>query len=280
MPRSRLALVPALALTVLFSGLFSAATTWAAPSAKRAPNESYRSILTRHQAELLKKRTSRWSVQRGRSALSAAVPLAQADTSSLPEWTSPSDLDSSFKEIRDKRFLEDEAHPGFLRRMSWLYPDDGCFARAELAAKELKSTAHPAPGKIFVFGNLSVQTENSTTGSVSWWYHVVVGYRIGQTAFVVDPAIDASRPLTLREWTDRMGGEEADIQISFCSAETFEPDSSCLHADELSPEAARREQEAFLPSEWERVEELGRRPEKVLGDEPPWQQSPNQTLSL
>lgn len=89
-----------------------------------------------------------------------------ADTT---EWPSHAYVQDRFKYLRDLRFIRWNARD---RRSSWLYPDDGCFARASLMNKNIKLAADPVPGKVFVFGNLKVITPNPPRGYVTWWYHV------------------------------------------------------------------------------------------------------------
>jgi hypothetical protein len=43
-----------------------------------------------------------------------------------------SKIDVLFNYIRDQRELTESTDPGFLRRVSWLYPIDGCWIRAAI----------------------------------------------------------------------------------------------------------------------------------------------------
>ncbi len=196
------------------------------------------------------------------------APLKELNLLAIPDVGSYADLERKFEHIRDTRFLEN-ATP-FARRLTWLYPDDGCYARAELAALGLAQHSFPSPKKIFVFGNLKATTKNSPWGFVEWWYHVAVAYRIGSEAYVFDPAIEPKRPLKLSEWNRAVGGESSFVQYTICSHKTFDPSSDCYSTSGLSPEEATQEQTVFLTLEWDRLLELDRDPEKELGSEPPW----------
>lgn len=196
-------------------------------------------------------------------------PLANLRLQEIPDVGSYPDLEREFKHVRDSRFLLTE-DPQFPRRLTWLYPDDGCYARAEMAAIELEQHHFVQPKKIFVFGNLRAQTKNSPDGSVEWWYHVAVTYRVGATVYVFDPAIEPQRPLKLTEWNKAVGGEKTAVQYSICEARTFDPNSDCLNPRALTPESAEDEQRSFLSAEWNRLLELDRDPEKELGHSPPW----------
>jgi hypothetical protein len=91
------------------------------------------------------------------------------DLTSLPEVKNPQLL---FEAVRDARYLKDTVRDSFLRRSSWLYPQDGCWIRAELARKQALQNKLGNLLKVFIFGALSVKTANALAGHVTWWYHV------------------------------------------------------------------------------------------------------------
>lgn len=233
-----------------------------APSARRAPDQDYRNII-----KLYESRLEQDAATASKSAVNAAIPVADLDRSLVPSWPETENFESYFQNIRDERFITLDAD--FPRRSTWLYPDDGCYARAALSSARTTAQHLPAPGRIFVFGNLNVQTVNSEYGSVSWWYHVVIGYRIGEEVFVVDPAIDPKQPLKLEEWLSHMGNPER-MKVAFCSEGAYEPYSKCQGGTALGYESALRAQSPFLDLEWSRLETLGRNPADELGDNPPW----------
>ncbi|MGE9745438.1 protein-glutamine glutaminase family protein [Bdellovibrio bacteriovorus] len=195
-------------------------------------------------------------------------PMKELNIQDIPDVGSYADLEREFKYVRDTRFIAD-AEP-FARRLTWMYPDDGCYARAELAATELVEHQFTTPKKIFVFGNLYAPTQNAPGGSVSWWYHVAVTYRVGNEVYVFDPAINPEKPVTLVEWNKAVGGEKSQVQYTICSHKTFDPGSDCLNPRALSEQEAISEQKNFLSLEWNRLLDLDRDPEKELGNEPPW----------
>ncbi|WII72770.1 protein-glutamine glutaminase family protein [Bdellovibrio sp. 22V] len=239
-------------------------------SAVRHAHESYDQALHRHlflntfQVQFPLDRESR-SVPAER----AKKPLKNLNLNDIPDVGSYADLENEFKYIRDTRFMKSQ-DPHFPRRMTWLYPDDGCYARAEMAKVELVDHHFPAPKKLFVFGNLYAKTSNSPTGDVQWWYHVAVTYRVGNEAYVFDPAVEPKRPLKITEWNDLIGGSKAVLQYSICSAHTFDPMMDCYHPHEMTTDEAIYEQKAFFSDEWDRLLELKRSPEKELGNYPPW----------
>jgi hypothetical protein len=211
------------------------------------------------------------------SALKAAGPLSSLDTSDIPDWSRVKDYAEVFEKIRDSRFLNDPDHVdpdtqrGFVRRDSWLYPDDGCFARAALMGQNIQKLGLPRPAKIFIFGRLEARTPNTTSGSVTWWYHVVNIIKVNGQPIVFDPSINPKAPMDLNSWVLSMTTDSSQIQVSVCSPQTYTPDSSCLRGFASSEEAAAvNDQDSFLDNEWNRQQDLGRDPYQVLGHTPPW----------
>ncbi len=210
-----------------------------------------------------------YSFSQSATPLAFAGPLEDLKTDQIPEVSAARDLEREFKYVRDTRFIQSQ-RPNFPRRITWLFPDDGCYARAEVAAIKLAEHPFLAPKKIFAFGDLSVQTPNSPSGSVTWWYHVAVAYRSGPSVFVFDPALEPRHPLTLEEWNQRLGGTQAQITYAICAARTFDPDADCEQPTVTSDPDVEEEQKGYFKVEWVRVQKLNRDPEKELGDKPPW----------
>lgn len=206
------------------------------------------------------------------SPLSRAKPLREIqpnDLAPLPEWPT-SQYSRAFQKVRDTRFIRDPRKQGFLRRSSWLFPDDGCFARAGLAVQNLKRWGYQKPpGKVFIFGDLNVRTQNSPDGYVMWWYHVVPAMKTGNRVVVFDPAIEPSRPLMLEEWVKTMTPNAQSVTVAFCNPASYVPSSGCLDATD-DDRVAYEDQLMYLGLEWDRLIRLKRNPSKELGDFPPW----------
>lgn len=233
-------------------------------SAVRKSSESYADA----RARVLNLHGLRFNL-RLNSAERSKQPMEQLDLEAVPELPSYEVLESEFARIRDERWLPSHEE-NFPRRPTWLFPDDGCYARAEVASFRLIEAGLPAPKKIFAFGNLIALTDNSPSRQVEWWYHVAVTYRVQDTVYVFDPAIEPLRPLKLREWHDAVGGDNARIKYSICSPYTFSPMNDCQETMALSREEVLLRQRYFFRAEWDRLLELNRIPMKELGDEPPW----------
>jgi hypothetical protein len=172
------------------------------------------------------------------------------------------------------RTIPSRTRPDFARRPSFLYPDDGCFARAEMMALRVAQAGYARPGKVFVFGDLNVVTANAPSGSVSWWYHVAPAVRVGQSVQILDPSIEPMRPIPLGEWIGRQT-TIAEAMVSACGPYAYSPSDRCAADPPDDPGAAAMEsQDTYLDAEWSRQTELGRDPEQILGDHPPWSLEP------
>ena len=203
--------------------------------------------------------------------VSKRAPLASADLSLAVAWD-PSQVSAGFALARDTRSIPSTTNPSFPRRPSFLYPDDGCFVRAEYMAYELAQAGYPRPAKIFVFGQLSVQTANSPTGSVSWWYHVAPIISVAGQLLVIDPSIEPTQPLALTDWIGRQTTVDG-AQVSLCNPFAYTPDGRCSPNaldDQDAHDSAMSSQDTYLDQEWQRQLDLSRDPNQVLGDHPPW----------
>lgn len=82
------------------------------------------------------------------------------------------------------------------------YPEDGCYARAHEMSRRLERQG-VTTGKVFVEGNLRVETKNSPKGYVEWTYHVApvvaVDYNGTVVVDVLDPSI-FNHAVTVDEW--------------------------------------------------------------------------------
>lgn len=184
-------------------------------------------------------------------------------------WRSVEDLQERFEAIRDERFIKLPGEEDFPRRISWLYPKDGCFARAALFNRAAFRKFIPIPNKVFAFGNLKVKTPYAVRGVVGWWYHVAPIVRVGDTKYVLDPSIEATRPLTLKEWLERMGDPKR-IKVSICGTGTYSPGDDCDKKTDGLELRAERTERHYLSLEERELKRLGKETISTLGDGPPW----------
>jgi hypothetical protein len=201
--------------------------------------------------------------------LNSAKYYSEATLKKPVAWRSMEDLQERFEYLRDERFLTTPDEPDFPRRISWLYPKDGCFARAALFNRNAFRMYIPIPNKIFVFGNLRVKTPNASGGVVGWWFHVAPIVRVGDTKYVMDPAIEATKPLPLHEWLARMG-KPGKIKVAICGSGAYSPSDSCEEKTDGLEFAAERTIKQYLKLEKEELRRLGRNHELELGEHPPW----------
>lgn len=230
----------------------------------RMPEESFEQAMERNRPKDLSLRLTREE-----TAVYKKVPLDKMDLSKVPEVPTMDALINMFQLVRDTRFLKSGSTSSFLRRISWLYPDEGCFARAAVASLKLKEEHMIRPMKIFAFGSLEASSPYALRGSVTWWYHVALVVKYMGSYYVLDPAINQKRPMLYDEWYSSMG-HMRNIKGVICNAYTYQPFDSCMRPKESNEAYALSDQRFFLYDEWERVKALGFDPVKLLGSEPPW----------
>lgn len=253
-------------------------------SAKRRPSESYRSVISKIRARVSSQPDGDVTFGGAASAYDSRVSdLKKLNVDSVSLVSNLDVLQEMFVAYRDLRYLADPDVAGNLRRISWQYPDDGCFVRAELFGYLAERDHRPAISKIFVFGDLEVATTNAPSGSVSWWYHVAPLYKIdGGELYVMDPAVEPQRPLTRAEWAARIGERGTNgattLQWAVCSRHAFDPSSNCQNPPDLSEASTIEAGLDYLKAERARAVEMGRNPDLVLGDEPPWFKVPSAVM--
>lgn len=238
-------------------------------SAVRQPGESYQKALMRSHDRALEVPALTAEVP----PVLVANPIEKAEAFMAPVMTK-AQATAIFKQVRDERFLalrsyEDPASV-FDRRLSWLYPKDGCYARAELAIRRSAMKGKGRPAKIFAFGSLSLKTPYAKSGKVTWWYHVSPVVKVSDTElWVLDPSVESSRPLTVKEWASRMG-DTNHIRVAVCSPFTYGPTDPCAGSLDEGVERALKDEGKYLDLEWRNLKSLSKNPTLTLGDAPPW----------
>jgi hypothetical protein len=202
------------------------------------------------------------------------------DSSDVPLWTTREgipaelrDLQDQFLAIRDERIHQDPEDPGRLRRIAFLFPDDGCHLRAALFNQSLERKGYARGYKIFAFGDLRVPTPHHPDGDVLWWFHVAPIFRVKEGLFVADPALFPAQPVPLKQWLKFLAPENdiTKLRMVSCDAYAHSPHSRCMNGSQGTEEGAFKiHNREFLGYEWRRQVKLGRDPEKILGDFPPW----------
>ena len=246
---------------ILLSAPMKLTVAWAS-SAERFVGESFTQAMHRHRPE------RGWERE---SVADTTVPLADVDWSSVPVLSS--DLMATFRVMRDSRFLVEAEAPEFPRRVPWLYPRDGCYARAAAVVGLADRLGLERPAQFFAFGELTVATPNVAEGEVRWWYHVTPVYRDRDEGrvWVFDPSIEPLRPIAVDDWLSRMVPSMEDVRVALCAALASEPNADCREGNADAPDRLAALLRAhFLPFEWQNLSALGRDPYRELGDAPPW----------
>jgi hypothetical protein len=124
--------------------------------------------------------------------------------------------------------------------ITFLYPDDGCYARAHEMCR-LMGLQGVSSRKVFNYAgsnnDLLVQTKNHPSCSVSWWYHVAPTLRVRKSfpkveEQVIDPALFTG-PVTTAVWQTKqidpnatLVGTDASVYFRNKSGSTVTYDNS------------------------------------------------------
>ncbi len=211
-----------------------------------------------------------------KTAFDSRVPGAQLIVPAVPAVKTFEELLKFFNYVRDTRYLQDPqpTYESFLRRIPWLFPDDGCFMRAFLVNELLKKNFQQETGRAFVFGDLWVDSPQSAK-RIHWWYHTAATIKLNEVVYVIDIAIDATKALPLKEWVAKQNVIFESAEVSLCEANTYFPNQECQRSgsDELM---ASEHSVTYLNAERSRQVELHRDEapsviDAILGEKPPWQ---------
>lgn len=196
----------------------------------------------------------------------------------VPTWDiSPSDLDGFFDSARFDRYLTWSEDTSFERRISWLFPDSGCWVRAELYSDLIMKFVHEKypdkkfnnAKKHFAFGTLRAQSDNIPQGTVSWGYHVAPMIRLNDDKlYILDPALSPDAIEKEGWYKLMMTKPEARITgFVTCEPNAYDAFSRCFNPVKYPNVNVLCEIQGFLQLEWFRQQELGRDPSEALGDD-------------
>jgi hypothetical protein len=186
-------------------------------------------------------------------------------------WSSEQPIDRMFHRAFDRYLPWYEPLTGtqYDRRISWRYPRDGCFNRAELLNNRIKQFGFPALQKIFVFGNLATRTPDAPEGKVRWWYHVAPVTQVNNEILVIDPALDKKAPMPITQWLNTLVNAvnkrtSKDMKIAICDANAYTPMSSCNGGQQINDSNLRKGATKYLDAEWENMRLIGLDPYSEL----------------
>lgn len=126
-------------------------------------------------------------------------------------------------ELKLKRIFEKlEKNP----EIPFQYPEDGCYARASKMSMLLEEEGIFS-GKVFMEGNLCVDTKSCPEGSVNWWYHVAPVVLVEKNGklepFVLDPSL-FTKPVPVKLWQHLQTGGVLEDQSAFYYTERYHYD--------------------------------------------------------
>lgn len=231
-----------------------------------------------------------------------ATLMEDLDFIGVPVWTD-AEIMAFFAESRDERYLEQSSVLDYPRRISWLYPNDGCFARAEQVVGKVTDLTKK-PYKLYALdtaynASLVVKSKNAMHdpdeeyGEVHWWYHVVpLVLNEDNDPIVLDASIDPCGPLYWEDWLSLMT-PDGDISVFDNPSTTMRVSISDYNAYWLTSDNAYGNTPEdhtvhlgwsydhlqvdtdptfhYLQREWERqTVGLSRDAEDYFGDDPVW----------
>lgn len=256
---------------ILILALFLTSQAFGAVSAVRHYNEPYEVARNRNMPEYFADAIPTPGVNvSSRSVEDESKRIGDLQIDKVAEIANELELNLYFKFIRDTQFFNIATDP-FPRRISWLYPDDGCYVRAEIAYRLAEKNHYAIPSKVFVFGNLRVKTANAPGGSVGWWYHVAPAFRVQNEIYILDPAMNPEGALKIADWNERMKSYPNQTNMfSICSEKAMYPSDKCSRTTSYAYKSVESDQFSFLKLEWKRLVQLKRNPNEELNQNPPW----------
>jgi hypothetical protein len=203
----------------------------------------------------------------GPSAYGQRVSLDALDFQSIPEWSSYEQIQLAFFLARDTRLFQDPSVQNFARRITWLYPFDGCFTRAGLSSRLLDQLGFPDVSLVYVFGDLYYPAI-----ATAWWYHVAPAVRIGEEIYVFDQAMNPAGPLLYAEWLSKFVRSDKDLKGSICAEAAWGPTLDCTHQDFQEGKVSNKSLDEWNKNDWMPAERvyLKDKAESWLGENPPW----------
>ncbi|MFK5282143.1 hypothetical protein ACI3PL_21545, partial [Lacticaseibacillus paracasei] len=72
------------------------------------------------------------------------------------------------------------------------------------------------------------------------------------------------------DWLATMSKNPDSLEVAVCGSGSYTPYDACQRDSDGVESTALYDQPSYLDAEWQRLQRLGRNPEKELGDLPPW----------
>lgn len=211
-------------------------------SQARSPQESWRTSLKRD----------------GVSQTFATTPTV------LARWPlTLAELEAFAGEAFQIRVHQNPNQGDFLRRGPWLYPANGCYAKAAHVSFLAKQKGIPQPGKIYAYGDLEFDSPYAKNGRrVYWRYHMAAAYVFNEQVFIVDPGMSGTA-LTQQEWLSLISPSPQNVRVKYCDQNSYSPLSTCVGG--RGNGANLSHVRGILRDEWSNLRRLGYDPYTLLG---------------
>lgn len=252
-------------LSLLTVSFFQPANSQELPvSALRAPNQNWTQALEKLNPHLPILKSDIEKTNTVFLSLETNTQVSNRSISALPTWSGAlEDLQIFHQQTWAVRPYNNPNPGNFNRRAPWLFPADGCYAKAAHISSEAAKRGFRKPGKVYAFGNLSFRTPYAINGRVAYWsYHVAAAYQIQGQVFVLDPTIHSQMVLTLDEWVRQIARKPESIRLRFCDANSYSPSSPCRGGKGNG--AYLGHIRSILRSEWRNLISLGYSPSTLL----------------
>ncbi len=187
-------------------------------------------------------------------ALRVASTVDKAKTWLVPKVDSLDTVNRMFLSVRDDRFLEENT-----TSLAWRFVTDGCSPRASLAAQRVEDLGYRRPSKIFMFGDIGAPSPYHPNGKVSWWYHVAAAIAHQGQVYILDPSVEWSRPLTLKEWISATSKTPDTTRIAVCNTYSHTPHAPCYVSGPAYEKGAKNHHRWVVKWEREARERMERR---------------------
>lgn len=182
----------------------------------------------------------------------------------MPTWPLTIEELAAFAAEAAQIRMHSNPNPGnFMRRGPWLYPANGCYAKAAHVSNLTKQNGLPQPGKIYAYGNLEFNSPYAKNGRrVYWRYHMAAAYVFNGQVLVVDPGMSAT-PITQEEWLHLISPTPQTIRVKYCDARNYSPLATCVGGSGNG--ANLNHVRGILRDEWSNLNRLGFNPYVLLG---------------
>ncbi len=192
------------------------------------------------------------------------VQISATSPNVMPTWPLPIEQLTAFATEAAQIRMHDNPNPGnFLRRGPWLYPANGCYAKAAHVSYLAKQKRLPQPGKIYAYGNLEFDSPYAKNGRrVYWRYHMAAAYIFNGQVLVVDPGMSAT-PITQEEWFRLISPTPQTIRAKYCDVRNYSPLATCVGGSGNGANLSHVR--GILRDEWRNLLRLGFNPQSLLG---------------